>query len=100
MPNDPSPAPELHPADTAHAGPAAGRPAIRITSPAKMLNLVPYMLGFQPDDCTVIIGEKKAGRSGNVLLRIPLGSLADPVVAAGARWQIRRLPLAALTKVV
>ena len=100
MPTESSPASELEPVEATHAIPAAERPAIRITSPIKLLNLVPYMLGFQPDDCTVIIGEKKAGRSGNVLLRIPLGSLADPVVAAGARWQIRRLPLAALTKVV
>jgi len=101
MPNDPSPAPELHPADTAHAGPAAGRPAIRITSPAKLLNLVPYMLGFQPDDSAVIIGGKEPGASANVLLRIPLDRLAEPVVAAVcARRMVRILTAQKYAKAV
>jgi hypothetical protein len=99
MSTESSPASELEPVEATHAIPAAEHPAIRITSPTKLLNVVPYMLGFQPDDSAAIFAVKAPKET--VLLRISLEKMADPVVAAVyARRMVHILSTREFTKAV
>jgi hypothetical protein len=45
---------------------------IRVTSPIKLLNLVPYLLGFHPDNSVVVIGTTGPRSTVHVTQRFPL----------------------------
>jgi hypothetical protein len=43
-----------------------------------LLVLVPYLLGFQPDECMVVVGTKGSGGSLHVTQWVPLHQPDDP----------------------
>jgi hypothetical protein len=56
----------------------AARRTIRATDPVNVLNLVPYLLGFQPEESLVVIGVEPPHATVGVTLRTPLLDSADP----------------------
>jgi hypothetical protein len=82
MPNQSAPDRQL--VEAVHTEPGAGRPRICITTPAGLVSLMPYALGFQPGNCVVVFGTKGEGESGSVTLRIPLDDLDDSGLTASS----------------
>jgi hypothetical protein len=72
MSTESTPSPSVSPAEVAFASADAEQSAIRITSPIKLLNLVPYLLGFHPDNSVVIIGARGPRSMVHVTQRFPL----------------------------
>jgi Domain of unknown function (DUF4192) len=77
MPAESPSAADLQPVEAIHTEPGAQCPAVRITTPARLLNLVSYALGFHPDNCMVVTGKRGNGEPG-VTLRLPPHDPADP----------------------
>jgi len=55
---------------------------LRITSPATLLAVIPYLLGFQPDNSMVIIGTEGSRAEVRLTLRYDLPEPPDPEIAA------------------
>lgn len=89
MPASPEPASQPsspRPVEAIHTEPGDGRPRIRIATPKKLLSLVPYLLGFHPEDSVVILGGKGEHGSPGVTLRVSLDELVgSDHAASGAR---------------
>jgi hypothetical protein len=73
MSTEPAPTPIVPPSvEVTFAAADAEQGAIRVTSPIKLLNLVPYLLGFHPDSSMVIIGTSGPRSTVHVTQRFPL----------------------------
>jgi hypothetical protein len=76
-------------------------PAIRITDPAQIPGLIPWLLGFHPDNSLIIIGIGEPGRPVRVIQRYSLSPWASAAtVASGMNQAIRVLAGNELTRAV
>jgi len=53
-------------------------PVIRVKSPAELLSLIPYKLGFIPDDSIVFVGLPASGKGGVMMSRIDTPAFLAP----------------------
>jgi hypothetical protein len=68
---EPAPLPAARPAEITYTASGADRRAIRVTSPVKILTLVPYLVGFHPDESLVVIAMREPRGTVRVTLRYP-----------------------------
>ncbi|MCD0484652.1 DUF4192 domain-containing protein [Streptacidiphilus sp. ASG 303] len=72
-------------------GPSAGQPVVRMRGPADMAEMLPYLLGFHPDDSIVALGLQGPGlrQGGTVRVDIPRRPDWERVAADTARLLVR-----------
>jgi hypothetical protein len=80
MSTEPASIPDMPPIEATFTAADGTRTTVRITSPAKLLNVVPHLLGFHPDECVVIIGTKGPRGTVHVTQRVPLDCPNDPAL--------------------
>lgn len=61
------------------------RPSLRISSPAGLLAVIPYLLGFIPTDSLVVVGAGRAVDRIQVAFRYDLPNPPDTGLAIGSR---------------
>jgi hypothetical protein len=82
MSTEPTSAPTAWSAEITYTASGTDRHTIRVTSPVKILALVPYLMGFHPDESLVVIGMSEPRGTVQVTLRYPLHQPGIPNLTA------------------